>query len=526
MFSVYACITGEHDLRLVALAVMICLLACYTAVSMLTRARAGEGARRSRWVAAAAIVFGAGVWATHFVAMLAFRPGLPVGYEIGLTGLSIAVAMAMSALGFAVALRHGSFVLGGVITGFAVVAMHYVGMRALIVPARIDWDPAFVAASAAIAVGAGALAMTILTDGARLGRRLGCVAALTVAIAGLHFTGMTAARLVPDPRLAPPVSVMAPGGLAIAVAAVTILIVALGLLGAIVDEHLANRATLEAERLRAYVADLERTKRALEATTGDLERALEAASASSQAKSQFLATMSHELRTPLNAILGFSQVIGNQMFGPLGNPRYADYVRIIHDSGQHLLAVINEILDFSKLDAGHLVLHEEVVDLSEVVDQSLKLVECHANDAGVTLHRDLADDLPALRADPHRVRQVLLNILSNAVKFTPRGGDVRVATGRRGDDLVVVVADSGIGMAAGDIPVALEPFRQIDNRLGRKYEGTGLGLPLAKRLAELHGGRLELASQIGHGTAVTIVFPGARCVQPAAIGGPPSRRIA
>lgn len=530
MLRIYGCITEQHDLRLVALAIIVCLLACYTAVNMLMRARAAAGMRRRQWVAAAAIVFGAGVWATHFVAELAFRTGLPVGYETKLTALSIAVAIALSTVGFAVVVDYGALMLGGAITGAAIVAMHYIGMSALIVPAHIRWDPAYVAASMAVAAGAGAMAMRMLPKDGEIIRRIGCVAGLMFAIAGLHFIAMSAVDLDPDPLMAPPVAMMAPAGLAVAVAAVTILIIGLGLLGAIMDQHLARRASLEAERLREHVADLERTKRALESTTADLERALQSAAAGSQAKSQFLATMSHELRTPLNAILGFSEMLAGQMFGPLGNQRYVDYVRIIHDSGRHLLDVINEILDFSKLDAGHLKLHEELVDLRSVIDASMKLVECHAADAGVSLYRDIAADLPSLRADPHRLRQILLNILSNAVKFTPQGGHVRVTAAGRGGDLVVAIADTGIGMALEDIPTALEPFRQLDNRLSRKYEGTGLGLPLAKRLVEMHGGRLDLASRLGYGTTVTISLPGARCAAPAAaavsVPDEPSRRFA
>jgi signal transduction histidine kinase len=290
------------------------------------------------------------------------------------------------------------------------------------------------------------------------------------------------------------------------------LIIALGLLGSIVDQHLASRATAEAERLRHHIAELEATKRVLEATTRDLKMALDTAATASQAKSQFLATMSHELRTPLNAIIGFSEMLAAETFGPLGDSRYPDYAHSISASGRHLLDLINDILDFTKLDAGRLELHDEEIDLHELVAGALRMIELEASRAGLAVQVALGEDLPLLRADARRVRQVLLNLLSNAVKFTPRGGEIRLTATRHGGDLAIVIADTGIGIAAEDIPRALERFGQVDSSLSRKYQGTGLGLPLARRLMELHGGWLALESAVGIGTTVTAGFPGERLI--------------
>jgi signal transduction histidine kinase len=280
----------------------------------------------------------------------------------------------------------------------------------------------------------------------------------------------------------------------------------------VLDQHLASRATAEAARLRHHIGELELTKRQLEATSADLQTALNVAATASQAKSQFLATMSHELRTPLNAIIGFSEMLAGETFGPLGDERYPDYARSIHASGRHLLQLINDILDFTRLDAGRLELHDEEIDLSDLVADTLRMIELEAARAGIALEIALDDDLPLLRADARRVRQVLLNLLSNAVKFTPRGGAVRLTAISRGSELDIVIADTGIGIAAEDIPRALERFGQVDSSLSRKYEGTGLGLPLARRLMELHGGRLDLESAVGIGTTVTANFPGERLV--------------
>jgi signal transduction histidine kinase len=275
----------------------------------------------------------------------------------------------------------------------------------------------------------------------------------------------------------------------------------------VVDQHLAHRAERETARLRSYVAELEGTKSKLEATARDLESALEEAAGASQAKSQFLAAMSHELRTPLNAIIGFAEMLAQEMFGPLGSQRYRDYAGTIQSSGRHLLGLINDILDFSKLDAGALELDEQTVDLSAVARESARMLDTQVNEARVRLHEQLDPALPQLLADARRVRQIVLNLLANAVKFTPPEGEVRVTTYRTEAGIALAVSDTGIGIAANDIPKALERFGQVDNRLARKYDGTGLGLPLSKRLAELHGGTLELESELGRGTTVTVTFP-------------------
>jgi signal transduction histidine kinase len=267
---------------------------------------------------------------------------------------------------------------------------------------------------------------------------------------------------------------------------------------------LANALT---EQLHAHVAELEAAKHQLERTASNLETALMESAAGSQAKSQFLATMSHELRTPLNAIIGFADVLANQRFGPLDNGRYEGYAAMIQQSGEHLLELINEVLDFSKLDAGRLELVEEQVDLSEVIRQSRQMISGRAEEAGVSLHTDIPPDVPWLWGDQRRIRQILLNLLSNAVKFTPRGGQVIISVVRTGSGLAASVADTGIGIDPKDIPVALEPFRQIDSSFARKHAGTGLGLPLSKRLAELHGATFHLDSRLGVGTTVTVLFP-------------------
>ena len=245
------------------------------------------------------------------------------------------------------------------------------------------------------------------------------------------------------------------------------------------------------------------------------------AAAASQAKSDFLANMSHELRTPLNAIIGFSEVMCREMFGGIGNRRYLQYATDIHDSAIHLLSLITGVLDFSRADAGALTLHEDDVNLGDAIRSARRLIEERAAVGRITIDTALQADLPALRADGQMVKQMLVNLLSNAVTFTPLNGWIRILAELGPDgEMLIRVSDTGIGMAPEEIPIALTPFRQVDSGWNRKHGGTGLGLPLVKSLIELHGGTIAIESQRNRGTTVTLTFPARRVVATAA--GPSS----
>ena len=513
MLKVLGCITLQHDLRLVLLAGVLCLFASATAMSMVVRARDSSVRMRVFWLTAAGSVAGCGIWGTHFVAMLAFQTGLPVGYDPGLTVLSVIVAAVLSAGGFFITLRPKHALFGGALVGAAISAMHYVGMAAMRAPADAVWDMNYVAASIAIGVLLTAVAMHVaLNSGKAMGGAL-AILLFTVAICGMHFTAMTAVTYIPNPLVAVPEAILDPTALALVVAAGAMLIVALGLTGVFVDNHLTRRAVDEASRLRAHVLELEATKTQLEQTSSNLAAALVTADAANRAKSQFLANMSHELRTPLNAVIGFSEIMEKEVFGALGSPRYRDYVRDIRISSSHLLALINDVLDLSRLDACDKELSDETLSVGELIADTVRMLSPQATAADIALRTEIDAHLPALRGDRRRMRQVLINIVTNAVKFSLKGGAVTVSARRQADELVIAIADSGIGIAAKDIPKAFERFGQVDSSLSRRYEGAGLGLPLAKHLVELHGGRIEMESEEGLGTTVKLFFPGARLVE-------------
>jgi two-component system cell cycle sensor histidine kinase PleC len=240
----------------------------------------------------------------------------------------------------------------------------------------------------------------------------------------------------------------------------------------------------------------------------DLAAARDQAEAANNAKSEFIANMSHELRTPLNAIIGFSEMMMHEAFGPLGSDRYKEYVGDILASSNHLLSLLSEILDLSKIEANKMELSEERCDLGDLVGNCLTFVDERADRAGIRLVNHVAKPSPTVWADERALKQIVLNLLSNAIKFTPVDGEVAVKAevGDNGN-LILAVEDTGIGIAADDIPKAMDPFGQVESAYTRKYEGTGLGLPLVKALVELHQGSFALQSEVGKGTAAVVEFP-------------------
>jgi len=265
------------------------------------------------------------------------------------------------------------------------------------------------------------------------------------------------------------------------------------------------RARNEAE-LEQLVARLRQHQAELAVLAREYETEKTRAEAANRAKSEFLANMSHELRTPLNAINGFSEIMAGEMFGPMGDARYKEYARDIFNSGQHLLAVINDILDMAKIEAGKLKLQYERVAVQDLVEDALRLMRGRAEAGGLEVSVSL-QELPRIECDYRALKQILLNLLSNAVKFTPRGGHISVKGERIGGYVRLSVRDTGIGIAAEDLARLARPFEQVETQHAKTQQGTGLGLALTRSLIEMHGGRLELASEPGLGTTAAVAMP-------------------
>ena len=265
--------------------------------------------------------------------------------------------------------------------------------------------------------------------------------------------------------------------------------------------------TKQQGRLRKLVADLERSERRTAELTKHLQHEKQRAERSANSKSAFLANMSHELRTPLNAINGFSEILVDEMYGPLGDERYKDYARDILASGKHLLDMITDILDMAKIEAGKMTVDLHPIDIVDPVDAAVRMIRRRAEDKDIALNLVANTGLPLVEADHRAIRQMILNLVSNAIKFTDEGGEIRVSVGQKDDEIRIAVRDNGIGIPADALPRLGEPFEQVSDTRDRNYDGTGLGLALTKSFAEMHGGRLTIASEPNRGTQVSFFLP-------------------
>jgi two-component system cell cycle sensor histidine kinase PleC len=271
-------------------------------------------------------------------------------------------------------------------------------------------------------------------------------------------------------------------------------------------KHHEAALTENESQLRKTVEDVRRSQARIADLAKKYEEEKIRAEEANRSKSEFLANMSHELRTPLNAINGFSEIMLREMFGPIGDKRYVGYMKDILGSGQHLLELINDILDMSKIEAGKMQLQTEPTDAADLVEQCVRIVRGRAEEKRLRLHADVSD-LPEIEVDPRAFKQVMINLVSNAVKFTPEGGRVTIRGFMSGLGVAFQVSDTGIGIAAEDLPRLGRPFEQIESQHSKSHQGSGLGLALSKSLIELHGGTLSIDSKLGEGTTVSFVLP-------------------
>jgi signal transduction histidine kinase/ActR/RegA family two-component response regulator len=495
-----------HDQSLVVLSFVVAAIASYTALELAERLRRAEGPAGSVWHSASSIVLGSGIWSMHFIGMLAFETPLERGYDLGLTALSAIVAIAVVAVGFWI-VRGGQgwvrLLFAGVIVGSGVVAMHYTGMAALRVAGEVYYRPSIFSLSVLIALAACTVALWLAFNLRRWWERAMAAIVMAIAICGMHYTGMAATAIVAGPDLHQGGITVSQPILASAIALGVVGIVMVGLVGAFYDRQREKDAVLEAERLRQEVA---RRTVDLRVANERLDAALVRAERASAAKSDFLASMSHELRTPMNSILGFSQLLlGGKSFEPL-TPGQTDAVQQVDHAGRLLLRLIDEILDLSQIEAGRLTVSIETVDLARLVEDVAAMLQPAAIKLGVTVQTRSTAAVVLAKADQRRLHQVLINLVSNAIKYNRRGGKVDITCTVASGIARVIVHDTGAGIPQRYMHELFEPF----NRLGQEQSsivGNGVGLALCRRLVEAMHGLIHAESEEGVGSTFTVDLP-------------------
>jgi signal transduction histidine kinase/ActR/RegA family two-component response regulator len=498
-------LTGHYEIPLVLVSIFVAIVASYSALSLAGRVTESKGRARYAWTVGGAVAMGSGIWAMHFVGMLAFSLPIPIAFDTPITVVSLLLPIAASGLALwqvgRVDLSPVRLALSALLMGAGINAMHYTGMAAMRMEPGIVYDPWLFALSVLIAIGASALALWIAF---RLRRntpwvwlpRVGAATVMGFAIVGMHYTGMAAASFPQDTVCMAARTGAQHGGLATLVVIASFGVLSMALMASVFDARLEVNARIlgmsqvtAAEREQLLVRE---------------RAARDQAEHLSGMKDEFLATLSHELRTPLNAILGWAAMLQRGVKDEATLRRGLETIeRNARAQGQ----LIDDLLDMSRIVSGTLRLDVQRIDLAKVIEAAFGTVQPAVLAKQIALRSELAVDIE-VQGDPGRLQQVLWNLLSNAVKFTPSGGTVTVALVREGPDALIRVSDSGIGIAPDFLPHVFDRFRQQDASITRRHGGLGLGLAIVRQLVELHGGTIAVESAgENSGTTFTLRLP-------------------
>ncbi|MGF6274946.1 signal transduction histidine kinase/ActR/RegA family two-component response regulator [Massilia sp. UYP11] len=502
-------VNGYYEPLLVVVSILVAMLASYTALSLAMRVRQAQGRAPYMWIAGGALAMGSGIWAMHFIGMLAFRLPIPVGYDPMITFASWLLPVVASGLALW-HVRHRAFgrsqlAWSAVLMGLGINAMHYTGMAGMRMDPAITYTPWLFALSVAIAIGASALALQLglrlREDGhARGGAQLAASVIMGGAIAGMHYTGMAAAHFEAGSVCRAALGGVDQDHLAALVTVTTVALLSIALLATIFDARLEARNHTIAESLQAAA---ERQQLYL-----DEQRARVEAENVSQMKDEFLATLSHELRTPLNAMLGWSQLL---LQGHRDGAMLRRGLETIERNARAQSQLIEDMLDMSRLLAGKVRIDAAPIQPQDFVNAALETARPAALARSIALNASIDHGAGPVRGDLARMQQVMSNLLSNAIKFTEPGGVVTVTLRmEEGDERAVAidVADSGAGIAPEFLPYVFDRFRQADSSSARRHGGLGLGLAIARQLVELQGGAISVASPgEGQGATFTLHLP-------------------
>jgi signal transduction histidine kinase/CheY-like chemotaxis protein len=500
-----------YDLTLVFVSFFVAVIASYAALELAERLRGARSSAGNGWHAGTALVLGGGIWSAQFIALLASASPLERGYEPGNAALSAVFAIAAAAIAFwimrvgAIRGRVGWVYLtcAGAVLGLGLTAMLYTNLAAIRVAGEVAYRPSLFALSAAIALATSTAILWLAFSATRWWQRAPAALAMAAAFCGLHFLGIGAAAIIARPAPIAPGLVVAEPILAGWIALAMFGVVMVALIGAFYDRRREEDLAYEAVRLRKEVAG--RTAD-LQATADQLDAALATAERANAAKSDFLASMSHELRTPLNSILGFSQLLmSGRSFEPLSSQQ-AGAVQQIDQAGRHLLLLIDDILDLSRIEAGRLPLSIEPIEAAALIEEAAAMLQPSAINANVTVQTDGAFRGLFVRADRRRLLQVLINLVSNGIKYNNQGGSVSVSCREVDGEARIAVSDTGMGIPAHLLSEVFEPF----NRLGQERSGivgNGVGLALCRRLIEAMRGGIRVDSVEGKGSTFTVTLP-------------------